>query len=83
MAAQSTTPPFDSRLSARLDLIQIQLDEPQPAIRRWWLRARKRLAERKIPPTMAPCCRCGDAIGFLPLDPDGLALCESCFEVQR
>ncbi len=84
METQSTArPPFDQSLSTRLDLIQIQLDEHPSTPRRWWLRARKRMAERKIPPTMAPCCRCGDALGLLPLDPDGSAFCETCFEVQR
>ncbi len=84
MEPQTTArPPFDQSLSTRLDLIQIQLDAQPAAPRRWWLSARKRLAERKLPPTIAPCGRCGDALGFPPLDPAGLALCESCFEVQR
>ena len=76
-------PPFDHALSARIDSLVIQLDAQPSAPIRWWLKTKKRYWERKIPPAIAPCCRCGDANGFLPLDPAGLALCESCFEVQR
>ena len=86
MAAQPTTTPFDHRLSTRLDLIQIQLDERPAAPRRWYLKARKRLAERHLPLVLQAvatvgaaidlCANCQDELGYP--DIDSFALCETC-----
>ena len=49
MAAQSTTTPFDHRLSARLDDLILQLDDCRPTMRRAWLRSLKFWYEINVP----------------------------------
>ncbi len=79
-------PPFDYDLSRRLDLNQIQLDEAAPGLRRVWLRARKIVLERNLPPVLQAvaavpaaidlCANCQDELGYP--DIDSFALCETC-----
>ena len=88
MAAPSTTPhpPFDSALSALIDDLVIQLDANPRPLRRYWLRWRKRRAERHIPPVLQAgaavgaaiglCANCQDELGYP--DIDSFALCEAC-----
>ncbi len=87
METQPTArPPFDQSLSTRLDLIQIQLDAQPAAPRRWWLKAKKRYWERKIPPVLQAvaavgaaidlCANCQDELGYPNID--SFALCETC-----
>ena len=72
-------PPFDKRLSSRIDSLVIRLDAPQPAMRRWWLRTQKRYWERKIPNVLSAidlCANCQQELAFP--DIDSFALCEDC-----
>ena len=48
-ARQHRSPAFDPVLSLRLDQLIILLDEPQPPLRRHWLRLRKLWLERHVP----------------------------------
>ena len=87
MEPQSTArPPFDHALSAALDELTIQLDAQPAAPRRWYLRARKRILERKLPPVLQAvaavgaaidlCANCQNELGYP--DIDSFALCETC-----
>jgi hypothetical protein len=78
--------PFDVVLSRTLDAIQIELDAQPAAPRRWWLRAKKRVYERKIPDVLRAsaavlaaidlCANCRQEPAFP--DIDSFALCEDC-----
>ncbi len=83
---QSARPPFDHRLSAKIDDLIIQLDEHPSTPRRWWLKTKKRYYERSIPPVLQAvaavasaidlCANCQEELGFP--DIDSFALCETC-----
>src|SRR5919199_250913 len=50
-----TTPAhFDHTLSRKLNLVILQLEQPQPAIRRFALRLRTRWYERRVPVERGP-----------------------------
>lgn len=73
-----TEKPFDHKRSALIDSLVLEIESDPPPLRLWWLRLRKRVAERHVP-TLAPCVRCGQ-LGHQPRT--GPAFCPDCWEVQ-
>ncbi len=81
-----TKPDFDSTLSHKLDILQINLEQARHPLLRRWLRLRKRIYERRVPVLAALdtvhsyvglCPVCGVDLGY-PDGPDSDALCEPC-----